>query len=161
MHVCTVLTGNYGPDFGHGAEKKRQVFLQIQLGFKGRPMLARSWNQFDPSKAEKKVHSDFASVEQEFKSRFQGGKKRGFHGKNPNWKAFDKHNPLTNVLIFRSYFEPFGRNCFCTLCKYYCSRNVSPKAFNDRQIGRKKQFKKRTNFSPFFLMTTLRTVTDI
>ena len=37
MHVCT---GNYGPDFGHRAEKKRDVFQQIQLGFKGRSLLA-------------------------------------------------------------------------------------------------------------------------
>lgn len=81
MHVCT---GNYGPDFGHRAEKKGTFSSKFNSDSKA----DRCWRGAETSlihrRPRKKVHSDFASVEQEFKSRFQGEKKQGFHGKNPN-----------------------------------------------------------------------------
>lgn len=75
MHVCT---GNYGPDFGHRAEKKGTFSSKFNSGSKA----DRCWRGAETSlihrRPRKKVHSDFASVEQEFQSRFQGGEKARF-----------------------------------------------------------------------------------
>ena len=77
MHV---RTGNYGPDFVYRAEKKGTFSCKFNSGSKA----DRCWRGAETSlihrRTRKKVHSDFATVEQEFKSRFQRGRGGGGGG---------------------------------------------------------------------------------
>lgn len=61
---------------------------------------ARSWNQSDPSEAGKKFFVTLPRWNRNSKVDFRGNK-QGFHCKNPNWKAFDKHNKRTKKTSLR------------------------------------------------------------
>ena len=90
MHV---RTGNYGPDFGHRPEKKARFpanSTRVQRPIDAGAELIPVWSI---EGREKKVHSDFASVEQKFKSRFQGEKSKVFTVKTRTEKLSTNTDP--------------------------------------------------------------------
>ena len=80
MHV---RTGNYGPDFGHRAEKKGTFSCKFNSGSKA----DRCWRGAETSLIqgrEKKFILTLPQWNRNSKVDFSGEKKQGFHGKNPN-----------------------------------------------------------------------------